>query len=299
MAEGMNASKATKSLWAVFLICVPFAMAQPAYFLMQERPGSGRGLESYVVKTSNQEFIREARDFLARGGEMPNLVARALIAPGHDGTNFNYATLDGPSPWDWHVTELVQWIPFDIDKVSFDEEWPGYDNRPSEISDLVSGDPPLPMMTLIHYPLLMELKPGSGANLANISTRGWAGSEEQVLIAGFIVQGGEPRNILVRALGPTLRAFGVVQAVENPRIEIFRGSERIAANDDWEEGNFVRPGSPEEPTPWYAGLFPTDPKEAAVRLALPPGVYSAHVRSAGDPGVALLEVYDLDELRPE
>ena len=102
------------------------------------------------------------------------------------------------------------------------------------------------------------------------------------------------------ALGPTLASYGVSEVLADPGIEVFRGPERIGSNDDWEAGSFAPTHNPEEPPPWYGWLFPNNAKEAALHLLLPPGVYSAHVRDVdGRPGVALLEVYDLDALRPE
>jgi hypothetical protein len=54
---------------------------------------------------------------------------------------------------------------------------------------------------------LYNLNPQS-SNIANVSTRGHVGTDENVMIGGFIVGGDQSTNVIVRALGPTLTDFG-------------------------------------------------------------------------------------------
>jgi hypothetical protein len=127
------------------------------------------------------------------------------------------------------------------------------------------------------------------------------GEGERALIAGFVVQGGVPRNVLIRAIGPSLSAFGVVEALADPRLSVFRGTEKIAENDDWKNGNFASLLAPDgaqtaAPPPWYMWLYPMHSKESAVRLSLAPGAYTVQVNGTGGTGIALVEVYDFDAL---
>src|SRR4051812_47493340 len=57
---------------------------------------------------------------------------------------------------------------------------------------------------------------------------------DTAMIAGSIVGGNAPPRLLIRALGPSLPAAGVANALSDPRVEI-RDSNgaRLAGNDSW------------------------------------------------------------------
>ncbi|MEY4686167.1 MAG: hypothetical protein RIR76_190 [Verrucomicrobiota bacterium] len=73
--------------------------------------------------------------------------------------------------------------------------------------------------------------PNPAARLANLSVR-TALAAGDTLIVGLSVGGGS-RGVLVRAVGPTLGAFGVGGAMTDPRLELYNGQIRVFANDDW------------------------------------------------------------------
>lgn len=118
--------------------------------------------------------------------------------------------------------------------------------------------------------------------LKNISTRGFIGrSQHQVLIAGFIVQGG-PVKVLVRALGPSLTAQGVPGALPDPYVSLYSGQTIIAENDNWNG----------DPDVTATGLTPAHPNDSALVRTLAPGAYTAKVApSRPSVGVALVEVF--------
>ena len=121
--------------------------------------------------------------------------------------------------------------------------------------------------------------------LANVSTRGFVGTGDNVLIGGFIIEE-SAATVLVRAIGPSLSALGVTGALANPSIEVFSGQTSIAVNDDWQ----ATARAEEIPTT----LRPANAREAAILLTLPPGAYTAIVRGVGNTtGVALVEVFRL------
>ena len=130
--------------------------------------------------------------------------------------------------------------------------------------------------------------PGRGrGQLANVSSRGRVEGGDRAMIAGFVVAGG-PRRVVVRALGPSLAATGVVGTLANPSLEILSGGTSLAVNDDWSTGATAAEVS-------AAGLAPSDAREAAVALTLPPGSYTAVVRGSGSAvGVGIVEAYILD-----
>ncbi len=72
------------------------------------------------------------------------------------------------------------------------------------------------------------------SELSNISTRGFVQTGDNVLIAGFIIQGTFPKSVIIRALGPELTPYGVPDALANPTLELHDGGGLlIASNDNW------------------------------------------------------------------
>lgn len=135
----------------------------------------------------------------------------------------------------------------------------------------------------------------TAARLLNISTRGLVLTGNNVMIGGFIVKGPGPRKVMVRALGPSLTAFGLTNALGDPRLELHESSAVIAANDDWQitqlGGVITANQSADIQT---SGLSPTHSKESALIVSLAPGNYTAVVQGTNDTmGTALVEVYDL------
>jgi hypothetical protein len=120
-----------------------------------------------------------------------------------------------------------------------------------------------------------------------LSTRGFVGSGEQVLIAGLIVSGAAPKQIALRGAGPSLAAAGVQQVLANPQIEVFSGSTRIAVNDDWQS-------HPRAADLQAAGLSPAHPLDAGMIVTLDPGAYTAILSGVNNAvGVGLVEAYEM------
>jgi len=124
------------------------------------------------------------------------------------------------------------------------------------------------------------------SKLANISTRGFVQTGDNVMIAGTIVQGSLPQRVLVRALGPSVPVAGTLA---DPTLELRNGSGTLfASNDDWQNGG-------QEAEILATGLAPTNDRESAVVALLPAGASTAIVRGPGGAtGVALVEIYALD-----
>ena len=123
---------------------------------------------------------------------------------------------------------------------------------------------------------------------ANISTRGMVGTGQNVLIAGFIISGNQPKKVIVRALGPTLSTLGVSGALADPTITIFNSSNVVVAfNDNWR--------NTQETEIAASGFAPPNDLESAIIAPLAPGSYTAVVsgKNSGT-GVALAELYELD-----
>jgi len=131
--------------------------------------------------------------------------------------------------------------------------------------------------------------PGSPSHLANISTRMQVGVGEDVLIGGFIIQGTQPKKLILRAIGPSLAASGVPNALADPVLELHDSSgAAIANNDDWSVGS-------QSGVVFATGLAPTDPLESAIVITLSPGSYTAVMKGyQNGQGVGLVEAYELD-----
>jgi len=126
--------------------------------------------------------------------------------------------------------------------------------------------------------------------LINISTRGQVQSGNDVMIAGFIVQGDGAQRVVINVAGPSLVPFGITNALGNPKLTIVRGSDStvIAANDDWQTQSV--PGDVAEIQ--ATGFQPNHPLEPALILTLQPGAYTAIVEGVGGTtGVGLVGVF--------
>jgi hypothetical protein len=132
--------------------------------------------------------------------------------------------------------------------------------------------------------------PGSSSVATNLSTRAITLTGDNVLIGGFIVQGPSSKNLIIRAIGPSLSAFGVAGPLADPTVELHnQNGAVIAFDDDWQD-------DPDQATAIQnAGRAPGNPKESALAETLAPGPYTAIVRGTNNTtGVALVEIYDID-----
>lgn len=131
--------------------------------------------------------------------------------------------------------------------------------------------------------------------IANISTRGVVGSGNSVMIAGLVIGGSTPKNVLVRAAGPALADFGVSGALADPALKILDGQGRVVVeNDNWQTGPATE-GISAAATRLGAFQFKAGSRDAAVLTTLPPGNYTAIVNGVNDTtGIALVEAYDAD-----
>jgi hypothetical protein len=134
------------------------------------------------------------------------------------------------------------------------------------------------------------------SRLANISTRALVQTGDDVMIAGFIVQGTEPKRVIIRAIGPELSQYGVPDFLADPILELYDSTGAlIASNDNWQHtiiGGII--SSDQVRDIRNSGHAPTDAREAAIIAELPAGNYTAIVRGVSNTiGVALSEVYDL------
>ena len=132
---------------------------------------------------------------------------------------------------------------------------------------------------------------GQLPRLTNVSTRMKVLTGEDVMIAGFVVGGTTHKTVAVIATGPSLKQYGIANALSNPTLTLVRSSDQatIATNDDWQT-------APNAPDLESAGLAPSDPLEPAILLTLAPGAYTAIVSGVGGAtGVAVAAAYEVGQ----
>jgi hypothetical protein len=141
-----------------------------------------------------------------------------------------------------------------------------------------------------------DLVPETSSVLSNISTRGYVQTGDNVMIGGFIVQGSEPKKVIVRVIGPDLIQYGIPDVLANPTLELYdRTGALIASNNNWMTtiiGGIITSNQVHEIE--ASGYAPGNPFEPAIIADLPAGNYTAVVRGVNNlTGVALVEVYNL------
>ncbi|MGH8095063.1 MAG: sialidase family protein [Chthoniobacterales bacterium] len=197
-----------------------------------------------------------------RTGNPDPFITRVGIAPEVDFTSFQASRLS-----------LAQIENPQLGGPTGDADGDGEDN----LSEFLSGTDPNDPASVIHT-----------SRQLNISTRETVGTGDNVLIGGFIITGSTPKNVLLRALGPSLTAAGLTGVLQDPTLELHDSSGSvIASNDDWR--------STQEAQIIATGIPPTDDRESALIATLDPGEYTAILQGKNNTtGTALIEAYDLD-----
>jgi hypothetical protein len=135
---------------------------------------------------------------------------------------------------------------------------------------------------------IYDLQSGTRATLANLSTRGYVGAGDNVMICGVIIGSGDNPILVFRAMGPSLTSSGIANPLLDPTLELHdNNGTLIAFDDDWQ--------IPQIQAVRAVNLAPPDNRESAIVSAfLSPGNYTAIVRGKNNAtGVALVEAYRL------
>jgi len=129
----------------------------------------------------------------------------------------------------------------------------------------------------------------ANSQLANISTRGFVLSGNDVMIGGFILGAGNNTAIVVRGIGPSLTQVGITDPLADPTLELHDGNGALLiSNDNWEDDSAMAGQLTAH------GLALTNPNESGIYASLSPGPYTAILAGKdGATGVGLVEVYNL------
>jgi cytochrome c peroxidase len=138
-----------------------------------------------------------------------------------------------------------------------------------------------------------DLDQAVDSQLANISTRGFVGAQNNVMIGGFMLGGtpaqGDNTRVAIRGLGPSLSQFGLGDLLVDPTLDLRDANgATLIANDNWNDD----PASASLLT--ANGLAPANSNESAIFTSLPPGQFTAILggKNAGT-GLGLIEIYNL------
>ena len=126
--------------------------------------------------------------------------------------------------------------------------------------------------------------------LANISTRGFVQTGDNVMIGGVILGGGTgSTSVAVRGIGPSLGQIGLSNVLEDPTLELRDGNGALlVSNDNWQDD----PASAAQLA--AHGLAPQNSLESGIFTSLPPGAFTAVlVGKNGGIGIGLVEIYNV------
>jgi hypothetical protein len=140
-----------------------------------------------------------------------------------------------------------------------------------------------------------DLGQTANSQLANMSTRGFVDTDDNVMIAGLIVSEGSAgarAQVVVRALGPSL-GNALQDVLQDPTLALHDANgATIATNDNWKINGQTQHS--QEALVQASGLAPANDSEAVIVATLPSGPSTAIVRGKNNnTGVGLIEVYTL------
>jgi peptidyl-prolyl cis-trans isomerase A (cyclophilin A) len=136
---------------------------------------------------------------------------------------------------------------------------------------------------------IYDLDRGPDSQFANISSRGFVQTGDNVMIGGFIITGATAAKVMVRGIGPSLSSSGITNPLADPNLELRNAhGVKIAQNNNWQMASNAAAIQ-------ASGIAPTNPRESAILTTQPAGNYTAILSGVGSmpTGVALVEVYHL------
>lgn len=127
--------------------------------------------------------------------------------------------------------------------------------------------------------------------LTDVSVRGPVGTGANILVAGFVIEGNTPKQLLIRASGPSLTQFGITGVLTNPELTLYQGPVVIQHNGGWNKNPTLAAAFA------LVGAFNfTSPADDAILATVQPGSYTIQVSGLNNTtGVALIEIYDMQQ----
>ncbi|HYT23771.1 MAG TPA: hypothetical protein VEW05_26470 [Candidatus Polarisedimenticolia bacterium] len=242
--------------------------------------GNGVAIAGFIISGSSPKQVL----IKGLGASLSNFgIANPLQDPTldlHDSTGKAIATND-----DWQTATNAAQIPVNFQPADSREPAILATLPPGSFTAILRGKNGGSGVGLIE---MDDLSTGVGSKLTNVSTRGFVGTGENVMIGGFILSGGSgERQILIRALGPTLAQapFNITGNLTDPTLRLVDANGTVvASNDNWR--------SSQQNEIQATGLAPPNDREAAILTSLPAGNFTAIVSGKnGGTGIALVDAF--------
>ncbi len=250
---------------------------------MRVQPGENVGIGGFIITGTAPKHVllRAIGPSLTQFG-VPNVLADPVLELHGPGT---FATITNDN-WRDNPAQEAAILATGIQPTNNLEAAIDTTLNPGAYTAIVSGKNNTSGVALIE---VYDLSQAVLAKLANISTRAFISTGDNIVIAGFTLgnQSGNAR-VVVRGLGPSLAAVGVANALADPMLELRDSNGALLISDnDWQDN------STQAAELTAAGLAPTNNLESAIAAALPPGLYTALLSGMNNSsGIGLVEVYD-------
>src|SRR6266550_1921243 len=247
------------------------------------KTGAGVTIGGFIVTgtASKQVVVRGLGPTL---GQPPYNVPNVLADPTlnlHNSTS-SIATND-----DWQSASNSNQIPVNLRPPDSRESAILITLQPGNYTVILSGKNGTTGVGLVE---VYDINAGVFAELTNVSTRGFVGTGDNVMIGGIITSGGNgSTQIVVRGLGPTLGQppFNVPNVLADPRLALVDGNGNvIRSNNNWKDT--------QQAAIQATGLAPPNDLEAAILVTVAAGHYTAILSgNGGGTGIGLVEIYKL------
>jgi hypothetical protein len=250
---------------------------------MQVDTGSNVLIAGFIVTGSAQ------KDIVARGVG-PSLtgagVTGALADPTLELHDSNSALIATNDDWQSDPTQAALITAAGLALQNPKESGIAVTLQPSSYTAVLAGKNQTTGVGLVE---VYDISHAASSQLANISTRGFVLTGNNVMIGGFILGGNSNTHVVVRGIGPSLAQFGLSPVLADPTLELHDSNgATLVVNDDWQDD----PASASQLT--AIGLAPQDIKESGIYLSLPPGAFTAILAGkGGGTGIGLVEVYNV------
>jgi uncharacterized repeat protein (TIGR01451 family) len=262
---------------------IPPAQATNLSTRMRVQPGDNAGIGGFIITGTAPKHVllRAIGPSLAQSG-VPDVLADPVLEMHGPGT---FATINNDN-WRDDPVQQAAIIATGIAPTNNLESAIDTTLNPGAYTAVVRGKNNTSGVALVE---IYDLSPAVPGKLANISTRAFVSTGNNVVIAGFTLGGNAGGDkIVVRGLGPSLTAMGVTNVLADPMLELRDGNAALLMSDDnWQDN----PAHAAELS--AAGLALTNQLEAGIAATLPPGLYTALLSGKNNgSGIGLVEVYD-------
>ena len=198
----------------------------------RDRPAGTDSWELPTERTEIANFIRDNRisNLIIISGDMHALAF-------DDGTNSDYATGGGAPLTVLHAAALTQTGsikggPYSGGVVPGSPQYgilEVYDNSGPSVACRFLGVNARVGRMLTHI-FCSSAGGAKGHSIVNISTLARVAAGGDTVVSGFVISGTTDQTMLIRAVGPTLSAFGVTEALTQPQLALYQGDRLVATN---------------------------------------------------------------------